>query len=103
MTRIRIALASALLGLALASGPAGTASAVSEETPTAARVAINIIDVFAVRPVTLVATAVGSVLYAVSLPVTYFNENSAAFDILVKSPFDATFRRCLGCPAGDPP
>lgn len=101
MTRIRIAVVSACIALVLVLGPAPSAQAVTEEIPTVSRIAINFIDAFAVRPITLVATAVGSVLYVISLPVTIWNEDSQAFEILVKSPADATFTRCLGCPVGE--
>lgn len=100
MPELSRALILALLVFSLAGLP-GSAQAAKEETLGFSRVAINFIDVLVVRPVTLVTTAVGSVLYGITYPITVWREDDAALDMLVKAPFDATFRRCLGCPAGE--
>lgn len=55
-------------------------------------------DVLFARPVLFVMTAVGSVLYVVSLPFSLAGGNAAeAGKTLVLKPAEATFIRCLGC------
>ncbi len=55
-------------------------------------------DLLFARPVLLVMTAVGSVLYVVSLPFSLAGGNAAeAGNVLVVKPAVTTFVRCLGC------
>jgi len=55
-------------------------------------------DAIFARPVLFVMTAVGSVLYLVSLPFSLAGGNAAeAGEVLVLKPAQTTFIRCLGC------
>ena len=55
-------------------------------------------DVFFVRPITLIATAVGSVLFVVTLPITLVTGTvGEAGASMVGDPALNTFVRCLGC------
>jgi hypothetical protein len=55
-------------------------------------------DVVLVRPLTFVATVVGTGLFIVSLPFSALGGNAGeAGDTLVVTPFKSTFLRCLGC------
>jgi len=55
-------------------------------------------DLVIARPVGLVTTALGSVLYVASLPFTLAGGNAkAAANTLVLGPARTTFVRCLGC------
>ena len=56
-----------------------------------------IYDFILVRPVGIVATAVGSVFYVISLPFSALGGNTGeAVDALVKEPAAYTFKRPLG-------
>ena len=56
------------------------------------------VDLILARPVLLAFTAVGTVLYVVSLPFALGGGNAdQTADVLVKGPARATFSRCLGC------
>lgn len=66
-----------------------------DETPSAAAMAF---DGLIVRPLTLVATAVGTVIWVATLPFSLLGGNAGeAADVLVLTPAKATFVRCLGC------
>ncbi|MGR2739926.1 hypothetical protein ACUY1T_15915 [Billgrantia sp. Q4P2] len=55
-------------------------------------------DALIARPLLLVATLGGTALFVVSLPFSAMGGNvDAAAETLVKTPAEATFRRCLGC------
>ncbi|MBA56994.1 MAG: hypothetical protein CMK89_21300 [Pseudomonadales bacterium] len=55
-------------------------------------------DVLLVRPLTLVATVIGTGLFVVSLPFSALGGNvGEAGNTLVVTPFKSTFLRCLGC------
>ena len=55
-------------------------------------------DVLLVRPLTLVATVIGTGLFVVSLPFSALGGNAGeAGNTLVVTPFKSTFLRCLGC------
>lgn len=57
-----------------------------------------IADAVLVRPVTLVATAVGAVIWVVTLPLTAVTGTvGEAGQTLVVDPAATTFYRCLGC------
>jgi hypothetical protein len=56
-----------------------------------------IYDFVIVRPIGIIATAVGSIFYVVSLPFSAWGDNvDAAREKLVKDPFNYTFKRPLG-------
>ena len=60
------------------------------------------VDLVLARPVLLAFTAVGTVLYVVSLPFALGGGNAdQTADVLVKGPARATFSRCLGCVNSD--
>ncbi|MCE9682688.1 hypothetical protein [Halomonas alkalisoli] len=57
-----------------------------------------IADALVARPLLLVATVGGTAVFLVSLPFTALGGNVGdAAETLVKTPAEATFRRCLGC------
>jgi hypothetical protein len=61
------------------------------------RVTKTTVDLFIARPFTLAATAVGAVLWGVTLPVTYPTKTSTdAFDVMVETPWAYTVDRPLG-------
>ena len=61
-----------------------------------------IIDGLVVRPIGLVATIVGSVLFVITLPFSAMGGNvDQARENLVEAPANFTFTRCLGCFGGD--
>jgi hypothetical protein len=56
-----------------------------------------IFDFVIIRPIGIVATAVGSVFYVISLPFSLLGGNSGeAMGALIKDPADYTFKRPLG-------
>jgi hypothetical protein len=56
-----------------------------------------IVDILAARPIGLVATITGTVVFVVSLPFSALGGNTEeAWDSLVVSPAKYTFRRPLG-------
>lgn len=66
-----------------------------QEKPSAAAM---VFDGVIVRPITLVATVVGTALWVVTLPFSLLGGNAGdAADTLVLEPASATFLRCLGC------
>jgi hypothetical protein len=61
------------------------------------RIASTTVDLFIARPFTFAATAVGAVLWTVTLPVTLPTKTNAdAFDVMVDTPWHYTFDRPLG-------
>jgi hypothetical protein len=57
-------------------------------------------DILVARPIGVVLTAAGAVLFVVSLPFTAIAGGvQKAADTLVVGPAEETFVRCLGCPA----
>jgi len=55
-------------------------------------------DAFFVRPVMLVTTVIGTVIFIVSSPFSALGGNiGESFEQLVEKPFETTFVRCLGC------
>jgi hypothetical protein len=66
-----------------------------EETPSALAMTG---DAFFVRPVMLVTTVIGTVIFIVSSPFAALGGNiGESFEQLVGKPFETTFVRCLGC------
>jgi len=117
MTDLRQKLLAWTLMLALAAAAAGPSglvgTAVAEaEGPGAVQMAAGaerepgpagmIIDGLVVRPLGLVATIVGSVIFVITLPFSAMGDNVAeARKNLVEAPAAFTFSRCLGCFGGD--
>lgn len=57
-----------------------------------------VVDALLARPLLAVATVGGAAVFLVSLPFSALGGNvDAAAETLVKTPAEATFRRCLGC------
>ncbi|MEQ4539291.1 MAG: hypothetical protein ABN479_10145 [Billgrantia sp.] len=60
--------------------------------------AAMVADALIARPLLLVATLGGTALFVVSLPFSAMGGNvDQAAEALVKTPAEATFKRCLGC------
>ena len=56
-----------------------------------------IIDTVLLRPLGIVSTAFGGAFFVVSLPISAITSSvGTTFDLLVKDPFQYTFRRPLG-------
>lgn len=65
------------------------------DTPSAAAM---VFDGIIVRPITLVATALGTVFWVATLPFSLLGGNAGeAADVLIMTPAEATFLKCLGC------
>ena len=58
-------------------------------------------DALFTRPFMLVMTVVGTSVYLVTLPFTFYAKDPMTYEVLVKAPARATFVRCLGCNAGE--
>src|SRR5690554_1181842 len=57
-----------------------------------------IADALVARPLLAVATVAGTAVFLVSLPFTALGGGvGTAAETLIKTPAEATFRRCLGC------
>ena len=57
-----------------------------------------VVDALVARPLLAVATVGGTAVFLVSLPFTALGGNvGPAAEALIKTPAEATFRRCLGC------
>jgi hypothetical protein len=83
-----------LLGLDQSPSLAARMDLADVEDQTAERMAA---DALVVRPVGLVATVLGSVVYVISLPFSYFGGNhQQAYEALVQDPAQHTFQRPLG-------
>jgi len=75
--------------------PTHSQAAEIEETPSAAAM---VFDGLIVRPITLVATVIGTAVWIVTLPFSLLGGNAGeAAEVLVLEPAAATFVRCLGC------
>lgn len=60
------------------------------------------LDVIVARPLGVVVTGIGAVLFAVSLPFSALGGNvGEAADALVVKPAKETFTRCLGCTSSE--
>jgi hypothetical protein len=86
------------LVICLAGLPAAAAREVGEAEPLEERSGgAMVVDALLLRPLGIVATAVGAVVYVVSLPFSAAAGNSdEACQKLVKAPADYTFQRPLG-------
>ncbi|MBZ0332394.1 MULTISPECIES: hypothetical protein [Halomonas] len=86
--------------LALASLPAMAQEQHLEARPSGGAM---IADALIARPLLLAATLGGTALFVVSLPFSAMGGNvDQAAETLVKTPAEATFRRCLGCTSINP-
>lgn len=66
-----------------------------QETPSAMEMAF---DGLIIRPITLVATVLGSIIWIATLPFSVLGGNAGeAADVLIIEPAEATFLKCLGC------
>ncbi|HAC34973.1 MAG TPA: multidrug transporter [Gammaproteobacteria bacterium] len=88
----------ALVGIAMLSQPVMATSKTSS-SPSKGPSAVEMgADLLVARPVQMVATATGLVVFVASLPFTFLGENvGQAGKTLVAEPAKATFVRCLGC------
>jgi len=74
------------------------ALSIAEEFEHGPSVGAMVGDIVFARPILFAVTAVGTVLYVVTLPVTLlFGNAEEAGEMLVMAPGEATFVRCLGC------
>ncbi|MCE9664570.1 hypothetical protein LY622_14110 [Halomonas sp. M5N1S17] len=83
----------------------GSTKAMAQEQHLEARPSggAMIADALIARPLLLVATLGGTALFVVSLPFSAMGGNvDQAAETLVKTPAEATFRRCLGCTSINP-
>jgi len=75
--------------------PTHSQAAEIRETPSAAAM---VFDGLIVRPITLVATVLGTAVWIVTLPFSLLGGNAGeAAEVLVLEPAAATFVKCLGC------
>lgn len=83
------------MGLLLGSLPA---MAVGDDERIRPSGGAMVADALLARPMLAVATLGGTAVFLVSLPFSALGGNvDAAAETLIKTPAEATFRRCLGC------
>lgn len=78
----------------------GTTPAVAQEQRMEAQPSggAMVVDALVARPLLAVATVAGTAVFLVSLPFTALGGGvDTAAETLIKTPAEATFRRCLGC------
>ncbi len=100
MKRLKQKTLACILALPLVYGTASLpqpAWAGAEREPEAI---FKIIDGLVVRPISLVATVVGTVAFVITLPFSVGNVDEAAEKLVVR-PAAFTFSRCLGCFGGE--
>ena len=86
------------LGLGLASVPSQAASSNYSNLETGPRWEDQVADAVVARPIGIVATGAGAVIWGVSLPFSLLGGNAGeAGETLVVGPAMSTFVRCLGC------
>ncbi|MEE8558084.1 MAG: hypothetical protein V3T14_09390 [Myxococcota bacterium] len=88
-----------VLVLTLSSAGAAHAYPLGESTPRSYVIYMG--DALLTRPFTLAATIVGAAVYAATFPLTFYAEDGTLVETLVIAPWDATFKRCIGCPLGE--
>ena len=89
-----------VLGLGLASVPSQAASSRYSNLETGPRWEDQVADAVVARPIGIVATGAGAVIWGVSLPFSLLGGNAGeAADTLVGGPAREAFVRCLGCRA----
>jgi hypothetical protein len=85
-------LGAALVALLLSAG-----TPVQAEEPPGGGIIESTVDVLFLRPISIAATVTGSVVFALSYPVTRLaGGHEGAQEALVETPFDNVFRRKLG-------
>ena len=93
----RIGLAAAAVMLAASTGP-GWAASSAYGLESGPRWEDQVMDAVVARPLGIVATGAGAVVWGVSLPFSLLGGNAGeAADKLVGGPARETFVRCLGC------
>ncbi|WP_355661085.1 hypothetical protein [Halomonas salifodinae] len=87
------------LALVLASGAVGAQDRQMEQRLEARPSGgAMVVDALVARPLLAVATLGGTAVFLVSLPFSALGGNvDAAAETLIRTPAEATFRRCLGC------
>lgn len=94
--RIWQSLGIALMVVLMAASPAVVADERQREAGPGA--AAMTLDALVARPLLVVATLGGSAVFLASLPFTALGGGvDEAANTLIKTPAEATFRRCLGC------
>jgi hypothetical protein len=87
-----------VLGLGLVSVPSQAASSRYSNLETGPRWEDQVADAVVARPIGIVATGAGAVVWGVSLPFSLLGGNAGeAADTLVGGPAREAFVRCLGC------
>lgn len=85
------------LGVALAAALLTATAAPAHAEQGGGGIFESFVDVLLMRPISIAATAVGSVLFAVSYPITYLADGTeGAQQALVTTPFENAFTRSLG-------
>jgi len=88
----------AVLVLTVAATVSGQVLASTQQFPESRRTQVTVADALIARPVGLVVTGLGAVLFVVSLPFSAIGGNVGdAAETLVVNPAKETFGRCLGC------
>ena len=92
-----------MLSLSLAmvltfAGIGGVASAAEPRLEAQPSGGAMVVDALVARPLLAVATVGGAAIFLVSLPFSALGGNvDEAAETLIRTPAEATFRRCLGC------
>ena len=100
MKSMNRAAASALIALAavLVAGPSQAATATYRSAEEGPRWEDQVADALIARPVGIVATGAGAVIWTASLPFSLLGGNAGeTADKLIGGPGRETFYRCLGC------
>ena len=91
-----------VLSLAATMTFSGQALAGPQQYEESRRTQAAALDMIVARPVGIVVTGIGAVLFAVSLPFSALGGNiDEAAEALVVNPARETFTRCLGCTSAD--
>ena len=87
-----------MMGFALLVMVTGQAVAAPNQYSESRSTQAAALDIIVARPVGIVVTGVGALLFAVSLPFSLLGGNvDEAAEMLVIKPARETFARCLGC------
>ncbi len=102
MKRMYRMAATAVLALGVTlSAPSQAASGTYRSAETGPRWEDQTMDALVARPMGIVGTGLGAVIWTVSLPFSLLGGNAGeAADKLVGGPARETFARCLGCRSG---
>lgn len=97
----RMAAAAALALSVVLAVPSQAASGSYRSAETGPRWEDQTVDALVARPIGIVGTGLGAVVWTVSLPFSLLGGNAGeAADKLVGGPVRETFLRCLGCRSG---